>query len=149
MDTSLPVRLPSSTARGWVNGRRGAPRHIRKVAQPSTDRGTSEVPSGSPPPRRSLCLAGKNLGVALTRSLPSSDAMHAETRRLQDAQRARRYRSRRRRGSRVVPVSLTQPEMDALVRLKLLEPELRHDRQAVTSALRSYISDRLWREKPT
>jgi hypothetical protein len=23
MDTSLPVRLPSSTARGWVNGRRG------------------------------------------------------------------------------------------------------------------------------
>jgi hypothetical protein len=75
--------------------------------------------------------------------------MHAETRRLQDAQRARRYRSRRRRGSRVVPVSLTQPEMDALVRLKLLKPELRHDRQAVTSALRSYISDRLWREKPT
>jgi hypothetical protein len=31
----------------------------------------------------------------------------------------------------------------------LLKPELRHDRQAVTSALRSYISDRLWREKPT
>jgi hypothetical protein len=25
-------------------------------------------------------------------------------------------------------VSITQPEMDALVRLKLLKPELRHDR---------------------
>jgi hypothetical protein len=63
------------------------------------------------------------------------------------ARRARRYRSRQRRGSWVISVSITQPEMDALVRLKLLEPELRHDRQAVTSALRSYISDRLWREE--
>ena len=64
------------------------------------------------------------------------------------AHRARRYRSRQSRGTWVIRVPLTQPEMDALVRLKLLKPELRHDRQAVTSALRSYISDRLWSETP-
>ena len=59
------------------------------------------------------------------------------------AHRARRYRSRQSRGTCVIAVSRTHPEMDALVRLGLLKPELRRERHAVRAALRSYLSHRL------
>jgi hypothetical protein len=59
------------------------------------------------------------------------------------ALRAQRYRSRQRRSVRVVPIHLGQREIDALVHLGYLEPELRSDRGAMQSALEGYVTDRL------
>jgi hypothetical protein len=67
---------------------------------------------------------------------------------LTSAQRASRYRSRQRRGVRVVPVSLNDRELDALVELGHLEPGERSDRRAVQRALRGYVNQRLMKDVP-
>jgi hypothetical protein len=60
-----------------------------------------------------------------------------------DAQRAKCYRSRQHRGVRLVMIPLAQRELDALVHLGYLEPEVRGDRDAVQRALEGYVTDRL------
>ena len=55
------------------------------------------------------------------------------------AQRMRAYRRRRREGSFFVRVQLDQPDIEGLVRLKLLRPGERQDTEALQVAVRGLI----------
>ena len=55
------------------------------------------------------------------------------------AQRMRAYRKRRREGTFIVPVHLDQPDIDGLVRRKLLRPGQRRDTEALQVAVRGLI----------
>ena len=55
------------------------------------------------------------------------------------AQRMRAHRKRRREGSFIVPVQLDQPDIDGLVRRKLLRPAQRQDTEALQVAVRGLI----------
>ena len=55
------------------------------------------------------------------------------------AQRMRAHRKRRREGSFIVPVQLDQPDIDGLVRRKLLRPAQRQDTEALQVAVQGLI----------
>jgi hypothetical protein len=55
------------------------------------------------------------------------------------AERMRRYRKRRREGSWLVRVPLEAPEIDGLIRLKLLRKERRRDPEALQGAVMGLI----------
>ena len=55
------------------------------------------------------------------------------------AQRMRAYRRRRREGLFIVPVHLDQPDIDGLVRRKLLRPAQRQDTEALQVAVQGLI----------
>ena len=55
------------------------------------------------------------------------------------AQRMRAHRKRRREGSFIVPVHLDQPDIDGLVRRKLLRPGQRRDTEALQVAVQGLI----------
>ena len=55
------------------------------------------------------------------------------------AERMRRHRERRREGLRCLWVELHETELDALVRVGLLEPQSRHDENAITDALYAHL----------
>jgi hypothetical protein len=51
----------------------------------------------------------------------------------------RRHRERRREGLRCLWVELHETELDALVRAGLLEPQLRHDENAMADVLYAHL----------
>jgi hypothetical protein len=55
------------------------------------------------------------------------------------AQRMRRYRKHRRQGLRSVRILLDQPDIDALIRLKLLKKDQRHDAEALQTAVTGLV----------
>ena len=55
------------------------------------------------------------------------------------AERMRRHRERRREGLRCLWVELYETELDALVRVGLLGPQLPHDENAVADALYAHL----------
>ena len=55
------------------------------------------------------------------------------------AERMRRHRERRREGLCCLFVELRETEIDALVRRSLLEPETRHDQNAIADALYGHL----------
>ena len=55
------------------------------------------------------------------------------------AERMRRHRERRREGLRCLWIELHETELDALVREGLLEPQLRHDENAIADALYAFL----------
>jgi hypothetical protein len=55
------------------------------------------------------------------------------------AERMRRHRERRRDGLRCLWVELHRTELDALVRVGLLEQQLRHDENAIADALCAHL----------
>jgi hypothetical protein len=55
------------------------------------------------------------------------------------AERMRRHRERRRDGLRCLWVELHKTKLDALVRRGLLEPQLRHDENAIADALYAHL----------
>jgi hypothetical protein len=55
------------------------------------------------------------------------------------AERMRRHRERRRDGLRCLWVELHETELDALVRKGLLEPQSRHDENAIADALYAHL----------
>ena len=55
------------------------------------------------------------------------------------AERMRRHRERRREGLRCLWVELHETELDALVRAGLLEPQSRHDENAIADALYAHL----------
>ena len=55
------------------------------------------------------------------------------------AQRMRAHRKRRREGSFIVPVQLDQPDIDGLVRRKLLRPAQRQDTEALQVAVQGLV----------
>ena len=55
------------------------------------------------------------------------------------AERMRLHRERRRKGLRCLTIELRETEIDALVRIKLLRPEMRNDPSAVSNALYAYF----------
>lgn len=67
----------------------------------------------------------------LTPISPATD----EARRAAAAERMRLYRERRQAGVRCVTVELYRSEIRALMRKGLLDPEMRHDLNAVRDAL--------------
>ena len=59
------------------------------------------------------------------------------------AQRMRRHRQRRRDGLRCLVIELRETEIDAFIRMGLLEPEMRNDRIAVSQALYAHLDSTL------
>jgi hypothetical protein len=55
------------------------------------------------------------------------------------AKRMRRHRLRRRNGLRCLVIELRETEIDALIRMQLLKPEMRNKARAVTAALYAYL----------
>jgi hypothetical protein len=55
------------------------------------------------------------------------------------AERMRRHRERRREGLRCLWVELHETELAAFVRERLLEPQLRHDENAIADALYAHL----------
>ena len=55
------------------------------------------------------------------------------------AQRMRAHRKRRREGLFIVPVHLDQPDIDGLVRRKLLRPGQRQDPEALQVAVQGLV----------
>ena len=55
------------------------------------------------------------------------------------AERMRRHRERRREGLRSLWVELHETGLDALVRAGLLEPQSRHDENAIADALYAHL----------
>ena len=55
------------------------------------------------------------------------------------AERMRRHRERRRDGLRCLWIELHEMELDALVRAGLLEPQSRHDENAIADALYAHL----------
>ena len=51
----------------------------------------------------------------------------------------RRHRERRREGLRCLWIEVHETELDALVRERLLEPQLRHDENAIADALYAHL----------
>ena len=61
----------------------------------------------------------------------------------------RRHRERRREGLRCLWIELHETELDALVRVGLLEPQLRHDENAIADALYAHLGRTLGRAAVT
>ena len=59
------------------------------------------------------------------------------------AERMRLHRERRRKGLRCLTIELRETEIDALVRIALLRPEMRNDPSAVSKALYAYFDQTL------
>jgi hypothetical protein len=59
------------------------------------------------------------------------------------AQRMRRHRERRRDGLQCLTVELRDTELDALVRMKLLQPEMRNSRSAILNAFYDFLDQTL------
>jgi hypothetical protein len=59
------------------------------------------------------------------------------------ADRMRLHRDRRRQGLRCLTIELRETEIDAFVRMGLLEPEMRNDRIAVSQALYAHLETTL------
>jgi hypothetical protein len=55
------------------------------------------------------------------------------------AERMRRHRERRRDGLRCLTIELRETEIDALVRMGLLRPEMRNDANAIIEALYAHF----------
>ena len=55
------------------------------------------------------------------------------------AERMRRYRQRRRSGLRCLMVLLRETEIDMLICRALLEPEMRHNKNAIINALHDHF----------
>jgi hypothetical protein len=55
------------------------------------------------------------------------------------AERMRLHRDRRRKGLRCLIVELRETEIDVLIRLRLLDPEMRNDRKAVRQAFHAFL----------
>ena len=55
------------------------------------------------------------------------------------AERMRMHRERRRQGLRCLMIELRETELDALIRLGLLKPELREDPEAVCEGLYAHF----------
>ena len=55
------------------------------------------------------------------------------------AQRMRRYRKRRRQGLRSVRILLDQPDIDALIRMRLLKKDQREDVEALQTAVTGLV----------
>ena len=55
------------------------------------------------------------------------------------AQRMRRYRKQRRLGLRSVRILLDQPDIDALIRMKLLKKDQREDAEALQTAVTGLV----------
>ena len=55
------------------------------------------------------------------------------------AERMRRHRERRREGLRCLWVEVHESELDAFIRAGLLEPQLRHDENAIADALYAHL----------
>jgi hypothetical protein len=55
------------------------------------------------------------------------------------AARMRRHRQRRRDALRCLVIELRETEIDALIRMQLLKPEMRNKARAVTAALYAYL----------
>ena len=55
------------------------------------------------------------------------------------AERMRRHRERRREGLRCLWVEVHETELDAFVRAGLLEPQSRHDENAIADALYAHL----------
>ena len=55
------------------------------------------------------------------------------------AQRMRRYRKHRRQGLRSVRILLDQPDIDALIRMKLLKKDQRQDVEALQIAVTGLV----------
>jgi hypothetical protein len=55
------------------------------------------------------------------------------------AERMRLHRERRRQGLRCLTVELRETEIDALVRMRLLEKETRNDANAIIEALHAHF----------
>jgi hypothetical protein len=51
----------------------------------------------------------------------------------------RRYRKRRRQGLRSVRILLDQPDIDALIRMKLLKKDQREDAEALQTAVTGLV----------
>ena len=51
------------------------------------------------------------------------------------AQRMRRYRKQRRQGLRYIPIPLHVTDIDALIRMRLLKEDQRHDVEALQTAV--------------
>ena len=66
------------------------------------------------------------------------DAMSVNNRSMA-AERMRRHRRRQREGLRHVGIELRETEIDALIRSRLLAPELRGDRKAILKALYAFL----------
>jgi hypothetical protein len=67
----------------------------------------------------------------------------AEPARSAAAERMRLHRERRRKGLRCVTVELRDSEIDTLVRMGLLRPEMRNDSNAIIEAIYAHF-DRTW-----
>ena len=61
------------------------------------------------------------------------------------AERMRRHRERQREGLRCLWIELHETELDALVRVGLLEPQLRRDENAIADALYAHLERTLVR----
>lgn len=57
------------------------------------------------------------------------------------AERMRLTRQRRRDGMRVIPLEVRDVEVEHLVRLGILHPAARHDRQAIARALETVLDN--------
>ena len=55
------------------------------------------------------------------------------------AERMRLFRERRRKGLRCVTIELHEDEIDALVRMGLLAPEMRNDANAIIEAMYAFF----------
>ena len=55
------------------------------------------------------------------------------------AERMRRHRERRRKGLRCLRVELRETEIDALIRKRLLKPDMRHDPTAIRLAFYEFL----------
>jgi len=58
---------------------------------------------------------------------------------LSPAERMRLFRERRRKGLRCVTIELHEDEIDALVRMGLLAPEMRNDANAIIEAMYAFF----------
>jgi len=58
---------------------------------------------------------------------------------LSPAQRMRLFRERRRKGLRCVTIEVRESEIDALVRMGLLAPEMRNDANAIIEAMYAFF----------
>jgi len=62
---------------------------------------------------------------------------------LSPAERMRLFRERRRKGLRCVTIEVRESEIDALVRMGLLNSEMRNDASAICKALYTFLEDTL------
>jgi hypothetical protein len=59
------------------------------------------------------------------------------------AERMRRHRERRRDGLRCLTVEIRENEIDALIRMKFLQSEMRNSRNAILDAFYNFLDQKL------